>query len=92
MNTKERISALESRQLELLDIMAKSDAHAAKCTKLGKKFSTQYPDDYAAYTAANEEYQTVEQRISELEFEISVENEDPNAAEQSTTEPSNEEE
>lgn len=61
--------------VELLTIMASSDTHAAKCAKLGKKFQTQYPEDYAAYVAANEEYQAVEQRVKELEFEISLEEE-----------------
>ena len=92
MSKQEELKQLQNRKVALLTIMASSDAHAAKCAKLGKKFQTQYPDDYAAYTAANEEYQTVEQRISELEFEISVENEDSNADEHPTAEPSNEEE
>lgn len=73
MTKQEELKQLQARKVALLTIMASSDAHAAKCAKLGKKFSTQYPDDYAAYVAANEEYQTVEQRVSNLEFEISIE-------------------
>lgn len=75
MSKKEELSRLQARKVALLTTMQKSDAHAAKCAKLGKDFQTEYPDDYAEYVAANEEYQTVEQRIDNLEFELSVENE-----------------
>lgn len=75
MNKKEELKQMQARQVELLTIMASSDAHAAKCAKLGKKFQTQYPDEYDKYVAANEEYQTVERRIADLEFEISLEEE-----------------
>ena len=83
MNTQEQISAMETRQLELLAIMSSSDAHAAKCAKLSKKFSAQYPEEYAAYLAANEEYNANEetlaalyvQRANEAEAEIPVGNE-----------------
>lgn len=77
MNKQEELKQKQARMVELLTIMASSDAHAAKCAKLGKKFQTQYPVDYAAYVAANEEYQAVEQRAKELEFEISLEEEEP---------------
>lgn len=77
MNKQEELKQKQARMVELLTIMASSDAHAAKCAKLGKNFQTQYPEDYAAYVAANEEYQTVEQRVKELEFEISLEDEEP---------------
>lgn len=73
MEKQEQLNALESRQLELQRIMSSSDAHAAKCTKLGKKFSTQYPDDYTAYLAANEEYNANEVLIEELKREIEEE-------------------
>lgn len=66
MNTKEQISALESRQLELLATMRKSDAHALKCQKLGRSFETEYPEDFAAYTAANAEYNEKEIQLEEL--------------------------
>lgn len=75
MNKHEELKQKQARMVELRTIMASSDAHAAKCAKLGKKFQTQYPEDYAAYVAANEEYQAVEQRVKELEFEISLEEE-----------------
>lgn len=61
----ERIGALESRQNELMATMAASDAHAAKCTKLGKPFAEAYTNEYAAYLAANAEYNKNE---SDLEF------------------------
>ena len=63
---QEQINALESRQLELQTKMASTDAHAAKCTKLGKKFSTQDPEEYAEYVAANEEYNQNEEALAGL--------------------------
>lgn len=77
MTKQEQLNILESRQLELQRIMSSSDAHAAKCTKLGKKFSTQYPDDYTAYLAANEEYNANEVLIEELKREIEEERQEP---------------
>lgn len=77
MSKKEELSRLQARKVALLTTMQKSDAHAAKCSKLGVDFQTEYPDDYAEYVAANEEYQTVEQQINNLEFEISLEDEEP---------------
>lgn len=81
MSKKEELSQLQTRKVALLTTMQKSDAHAAKCAKLGNDFKTEYPDDYAEYVAANEEYQTVEQQINNLEFEISLEDEEPSPAE-----------
>ena len=75
MNTQENINALESRQLELLAIMASSDAHASKCIKLGKKFSTQYPEEYEAYQAANAEYNENELIIADLRDQLAAETE-----------------
>lgn len=76
MNKHEELKKLQARKVALLTVMASSDAHAAKCAKLGKKFQTQYPEEYAEYTAANEEYQSVERSIADLEFEISLESEE----------------
>lgn len=76
MTKKEELSRLQARKVALLTTMQKSDAHAAKCSKLGVDFQTEYPDDYAEYVAANEEYQTVERQINNLEFEISLEDEE----------------
>ncbi len=81
MSKKEELSRLQARKVALLTTMQKSDAHAAKCSKLGVDFQTEYPDDYAEYVAANEEYQTVERQINNLEFEISLEDEEPAPAE-----------
>lgn len=80
MSKQEELKQMQARIVELRTIMASSDAHASKCAKLGKKFQTQYPEDYAAYVAANAEYQAVEQRVKDLEFEISLEEEPINKA------------
>ena len=63
---QEQINALESRQLELQAKMASTDAHAAKCMKLGQDFKAQYPDEYAGYVAANDEYNRNEEALAEL--------------------------
>lgn len=47
--------------------MSQSDAHASKCIKLGLNFADTYPEDYAAYTAAREEYNANEAKMTELE-------------------------
>lgn len=73
MEKQEQLSALESRQLELQAIMASTDAHAAKCVKMGKRFSAQYPDEYTAYLAANEEYNENESAIASLKAELAEE-------------------
>ena len=48
METQQQIDILESRQLELRAIMAKSDDRAAKCSKSGLDFRATYPLDYEA--------------------------------------------
>lgn len=63
---QEQINVLESRQLELQAKMASTDAHAAKCVKQGKEFSAQYPDEYAEYLKANEEYNSNEKALANL--------------------------
>lgn len=73
MDAREQLQRLEERQLELLSEMSKSDAHAAKCAKLGKKFATTYPEDYAAYAAANDEYNANEAKIAEAKLAIEAE-------------------
>lgn len=82
MSTQEKINELEARQLALSNIMASSDAHASKCTKLGLSFAETYPDDLAAYEAAREEYNTNEESLAALyakraEEEADVEHERP---------------
>lgn len=64
--TQDKINALEARQLDLRAIMARSDAHAAKCAKLGKKFSIQYPEEYEEYMKANEEFNENEKTLVKL--------------------------
>ena len=66
METQQRINILESRQLELRAIMAKSDDRAAKCIKSGLDFRATYPLDYEEYEAANAEYNRNEQTLAEL--------------------------
>ena len=66
METQQQINNLESRQLELRAIMAKSDDRAAKCIKSGLDFRATYPLDYEEYEAANAEYNRNEQTLAEL--------------------------
>ena len=73
MDARTQLQQLEERQLELLSVMSESDAHAAKCAKLGKKFATAYPEDYAGYIAANEEYNANEAKIAEAKLAIEAE-------------------
>ena len=55
------------QQLHLLSVMAKSDAHASKCAKLGLIFADEYPEEYDEYCSAREQYNTNQERIAELE-------------------------
>ena len=48
MTNEENLSRLQARQLELLALMGKSDVHAAKCAKLGVKFSDAMRQGYDA--------------------------------------------
>lgn len=52
----ELLRQMNEQQTELLAIMAKSDAHAAKCSKLGLVFANEYPQEYAQYCEARERY------------------------------------
>lgn len=77
---EESLQKLHERQFELLAVMKGSDDHAAKCMKLGLKFKTQYPDEYAAYEAARTEYNDNEVKIAELEAtEVEAEEMTPTA-------------
>lgn len=72
MNMEElqkRIDALQSRQLALRAIMASSDERAAKCMKTGASFRETYPQDFAQYEEANDEYNRNEMTLAELEAE-----------------------
>lgn len=53
--------------MSLRAIMAESDAHAAKCIKLGKTFKKEYPDEYEQYEAARERYNTIDGELAALE-------------------------
>ena len=75
MTNEENLSRLQARQLELLSLMGKSDAHAAKCVKLGVKFSDEYPNELKEYEAANAEYNSNEEVISTLKIQIQSESE-----------------
>lgn len=60
----------QQRMNELKGIMADSDNHAKKAKKLSLDFGETYPEDKAAYMAANEEYHRVETECEEIEAEI----------------------
>lgn len=78
---QEQINALEARQLDLQAIMAKSDAHASKCIKLGLNFSEAYPAELAEYEAAREEYNENESTLAGL---YAAREEEQAAAEEAT--------
>ena len=63
----ELIRKANEQQLNLLSVMAKSDAHASKCAKLGLTFADEYPEEYAEYCSARERYNANQERIEELE-------------------------
>lgn len=74
MNKREsivrKIGELESDNLGLLARMEKSDAHAAKCSKLGISFAETYPDDLTEYKAAAKQYNDNEAEIARLKDEL----------------------
>ena len=63
----ELLRQANEQQLNLLSVMAKSDAHASKCAKLGLTFAEEYPEEYAEYCSAREKYNANQERIAELE-------------------------
>ena len=63
----ELLRKANEQQLNLLSVMANSDAHASKCAKLGLVFSDEYPEEYAEYCSAREKYNANQERIAELE-------------------------
>ena len=63
----ELLRKANEQQLNLLSVMAKSDAHASKCAKLGLTFAEEYPEEYAEYCSAREQYNANQDRIAELE-------------------------
>ena len=54
------------RQAELKKIMAESDSYASKCYKIGASFSEMYPEKFAEYMAANDEYNANEVEMQPL--------------------------
>ena len=64
----ELLRQANEQQLNLLSVMAKSDAHASKCAKLNLTFSEEYPEEYQEYCSAREQYNNNQERISELEI------------------------
>lgn len=63
----ELLRQANEQQLHLLSVMAKSDAHASKCAKLGLTFADEYQDEYQEYCSAREQYNANQERIAELE-------------------------
>ena len=63
----ELLRKANEQQLNLLSVMAKSDAHASKCAKLGLTFADEYPEEYAEYCTPRERYNANQERIAELE-------------------------
>lgn len=73
MTTIEQIRSIESQMLALKDTMAKSDAHASRCIKLGLSFEETYPDDVPVYQAANKEYNELEAKLVKLQQQFAAE-------------------
>jgi hypothetical protein len=74
MDLMQQIRTLESRQTELRNKMSESDPHLWGCLKkVLELFRQTYPGDYAAYTAANEEYNTNEAKLAELQTKLDEE-------------------
>lgn len=70
----QQIRVLESRQTELRNKMSESDPHLWGCLKkVLELFRQTYPEDYAAYTAANEEYNANEMKMEELRAKLEEE-------------------
>lgn len=63
----ELLRQANEQQLNLLSVIAKSDAHASKCAKLGLTFADEYPEEYQEYCSAREQYNANEERIASLE-------------------------
>ena len=59
----ELLRQINEQQLNLLSIMAKSDAHASKCAKLSLAFADEYPDEYKEWKKVNGEYYYRRSRI-----------------------------
>ena len=64
---EERMARIQEQLLEIASIMSKSDAHAAKCVKLGLSYKDNYPNEYDEYTQAREDYNQLEKDLVALE-------------------------
>ena len=71
----ELLRQINEQQIELLAIMAKSDAHASKCAKLNLIFAEEYQEEYKEYCSAREQYNANQERIAELEIALIEEEE-----------------
>ena len=63
----ELLRQANEQQLNLLSVMAKSDAHASKCAKLNLTFSEEYPEEYAEYCSARERYNANQAYMANVE-------------------------
>lgn len=63
----ELLRQIQEQQTELLATMAKSDAHASKCAKLGLTFAEEYPEEYKEYCSAREQYNTNQEYMANVE-------------------------
>ena len=61
------MARIQERMLELASIMSKSDAHAAKCVKLGLSYKDNYPNEYKEYIKAREDYNHYEKDLVALD-------------------------
>ena len=76
MSTSEEIKKLEERQIVLKCEMAKSDPHLwGILKKILEIFRENYPNDYAEYIAANDEFNDNEVKLSELRAKLKSEKE-----------------
>lgn len=66
METQRQIDILESRQLELRAVMAKSDDRAAKCIKSGLDFRATYPLVMRSTKRPTRKYNANEKTLAEL--------------------------
>lgn len=53
--------------LEMHAAMAKSDAKASKCEKMGLSFMETYPQEYQEYLAANRRFNELEEELERVE-------------------------
>lgn len=69
-----QLNIIESKILECLEIMKRTDERALKCFKLGLDFRTTYPEEYELYINAREKYNELEIKRDEIKRLIEEEN------------------